>query len=165
MGNKRVQKIIRCLATGFFISYLPPLVFKFKKNTGAGFLGTLLAVPFMYILPQDGMLYLIFLLAFWAFAVYICKKVQFKGYTGHDNPKIVIDEVAGYFTAMMFLPRQWPYLLVAFVLFRTFDTLKPWLVKTFDRMENAFGVVFDDVAAGLMANILIQIFIIFAVRG
>ena len=54
MGNKRVQKIIRCLATGFFISYLPPLVFKFKKNTGAGFLGTLLAVPFMYILPQDG---------------------------------------------------------------------------------------------------------------
>lgn len=165
MGNKRVQKIIHCLATGFFISYLPPLVFKFKKNTGAGFLGTLLAVPFMYILPQDGMLYLIFLLAFWAFAVYICKKVQFKGYTGHDNPKIVIDEVAGYFTAMMFLPRQWPYLLVAFVLFRTFDTLKPWLVKTFDRMENAFGVVFDDVAAGLMANILIQIFIIFAVRG
>lgn len=165
MGNKRVQKIIRCLATGFFISYLPPLVFKFKKNTGAGFLGTLLAVPFMYILPQDGMLYLIFLLAFWAFAVYICKKVQFKGYTGHDNPKIVIDEVAGYFTAMMFLPRRWPYLLAAFVLFRTFDTLKPWLVKTFDRMENAFGVVFDDVAAGLMANILIQIFIIFAVRG
>ena len=165
MGNKRVQKIIRCLATGFFISYLPPLVFKFKKNTGAGFLGTLLAVPFMYILPQDGMLYLIFLLAFWAFAVYICKQVQFKGYTGHDNPKIVIDEVAGYFTAMMFLPRQWPYLLAAFVLFRTFDTLKPWLVKTFDRMENAFGVVFDDVAAGLMANILIQIFIIFAVRG
>ena len=160
-----MQKIIHCLATGFFISYLPPLVFKFKKNTGAGFLGTLLAVPFMYILPQDGMLYLIFLLAFWAFAVYICKKVQFKGYTGHDNPKIVIDEVAGYFTAMMFLPRQWPYLLVAFVLFRTFDTLKPWLVKTFDRMENAFGVVFDDVAAGLMANILIQIFIIFAVRG
>lgn len=165
MGNKRVQKIIHCLATGFFISYLPPLVFKFKKNTGAGFLGTLLAVPFMYILPQDGMLYLIFLLAFWAFAVYICKKVQFKGYTGHDNPKIVIDEVAGYFTAMMFLPRQWPYLLAAFVLFRAFDTLKPWLVKTFDRMENAFGVVFDDVAAGLMANILIQIFIIFAVRG
>lgn len=165
MGNKRVQKIIHCLATGFFISYLPPLVFKFKKNTGAGFLGTLLAVPFMYILPQDGMLYLVFLLAFWALSVYVCKKVQFKGYTGHDNPKIVIDEAAGYFTAMMFLPREWTYLLAAFVLFRTFDTLKPWLVKTFDRMENAFGVVFDDVAAGLMANILIQIFIIFAVRG
>lgn len=50
------------------------------------------------------------------------------------------------------------------MLFRTFDTLKPWLVKTFDKMENAFGVVFDDVAAGLMSNILVQIFIIFVVN-
>lgn len=160
-----MQTLIRMLATGFFISYLPPLVFKFKKNTGAGFLGTLVAVPFVFILPADYMLYLIFLLAFWAFAVYICKKVQFKGYTGHDNPKIVIDEMAGYFTAVLFLPRQWPYLLAAFVLFRTFDTLKPWAVKMFDRIENAFGVVFDDVAAGLMANILIQLFIIFVVKS
>lgn len=165
MGYGRMQTLIRMLATGFFISYLPPLVFKFKKNTGAGFLGTLVAVPFVFILPADYMLYLIFLLAFWAFAVYICKKVQFKGYTGHDNPKIVIDEMAGYFTAVLFLPRQWPYLLAAFVLFRTFDTLKPWAVKMFDRMENAFGVVFDDVAAGLMANILIQLFIIFVVKS
>ena len=72
--------------------------------------------------------------------------------------------MAGYITAMAFLPRTWPYLLAAFILFRTFDTLKPWLVKTFDKMENAFGVVFDDVAAGLMSNILVQIFIIFVVN-
>ncbi|MBR4591879.1 MAG: phosphatidylglycerophosphatase A, partial [Elusimicrobiaceae bacterium] len=56
-------------------------------------------------------------------------------------------------------------LVAAFVLFRTFDTVKPWIVKTFDRMENAFGVVFDDVSAGLLANILIQLFIIFVVRA
>ena len=160
-----MQKIIRCLATGFFISYLPPLIFPFKKNTGAGFLGTLLGVPLVLILPTDFMLYTICMLAVWVAAVVVCQKVQFPGFTGHDNPKIVIDEIAGYVTAMAFLPRTWPYLVAAFVLFRTFDTLKPWLVKTFDRMPNAFGVVFDDVAAGLMANILIQIFIIFIVRA
>lgn len=160
-----MQIIIRALATGLFVSYLPPLVFKYKKNTGAGFLGTLWGIPLVLLFPKDPMLYLIAMLAFWVFAVIICKKVQFKGYTGHDNPKIIIDEMAGYITAMAFLPRQWPYLLAAFVLFRTFDTLKPWLVKTFDRMENAFGVVFDDVAGGLMANILLQLFIIFFVRG
>ena len=160
-----MQIILRALATGLFVSYLPPLVFKYKKNTGAGFVGTLWGIPLVLCLPQDATLYLICLLAFWAFAVWVCKKVQFKGYKGHDNPKIVIDEIAGYLSAMAFLPRSWGYLLAAFVLFRTFDTLKPWLVKNFDRMENAFGVVFDDVAAGLMANILIQIFIIFAVRG
>ena len=160
-----MQVIIRALATGLFVSYLPPLLFKYKKNTGAGFLGTLWGVALVLVFPRDAMLYLIAMLAFWVFAVIICKKVQFKGYTGHDNPKIIIDEMAGYITAMAFLPRTWPYVAAAFVLFRTFDTLKPWLVKTFDRMENAFGVVFDDVAGGLMANILIQLFIIFFVKG
>ncbi len=160
-----MQLIMRCLATGFFVSYLPPLLFPFKKNTGAGFVGTLWGVPLVLLFPKDLMLYAVCMLAFWVFAVWVCKKVQFKGQIGHDNPKIVIDEMAGYVAAMAFLPRTWPYLLAAFVLFRTFDTVKPWLVKTFDRIPNAFGVVFDDVAAGLLANILIQIFIILVVRA
>ena len=156
-----VQKIINALATGFYISYLPALVIPFKKNTGAGFLGTALAVPFALLFPQDFILSLVVLLAFWVFCVWICKKAKLGGkYKGHDNPKIVIDEAAGYFTAMLFLPHTWPYLLAAFVLFRTFDTLKPWPVSHFDKMPNALGVVFDDVAAGLLANICIQIFII-----
>ncbi len=156
-----MQLIYKTLATGGFISYLPPLVFRFKKNTGAGFLGTLWGVLLVLFFPKDYMLYLITLLAFWALAVFVCQKVQFKGYKGHDNPKIVIDEMAGYLTAMAFLPRSWGYLLAGFVLFRTFDTIKPLWVKTFDKIENAFGVVFDDVCAGLMVNILLQIFIIF----
>ena len=157
-----MQKIINTLASGFYISYLPALVIPFKKNTGAGFLGTLLAVPFVFLLPTDFILYLVFLLVFWVFCVWVCGKAKLPGqYTGHDNPKIVLDEVAGYFTAMMFLPHTWPFLVAAFVLFRTFDTLKPWPVSHFDRLPNAFGVVFDDVAAGLMSNILIQLFIIF----
>ncbi len=159
-----MQVIWHALATGLFISYLPTKVIKFKKNTGAGFLGTLWGIPLVLIAPQDPVLYLVYMLLFWVLAVWVCKKVKFKGYTGHDNPKIVIDEMAGYLTAMAFLPREWPYLLAAFVLFRTFDTLKPALVKTFDKMENAFGVVFDDVTAGLLANIVVQICIIL-VRG
>jgi len=155
-----MQIVWRALATGLFISYLPPLFFKFKKNTGAGFLGTLWGIPLVLLFPSDYVLFMIGLLALWAIAVLVCKKVQFKGETGHDNPKIVIDEVAGYVTAMAFLPRTWGFLLAAFVLFRTFDTIKPFFVKTFDRIQNAFGIVFDDVAAGLMANILLQIYII-----
>lgn len=156
-----MQTLINALATGFYISYLPALIIPFKKNTGAGFLGTLLAVPFVFLLPNDFMLYLVFLLVFWTISVWVCARVKLKGnYQGHDNPKVVLDEVAGYFTAMMFLPHTWPYLVAAFVLFRTFDTLKPWPVSHFDRLPNAVGVVFDDVAAGLMANILIQMVVI-----
>ena len=160
-----MQVIWQALATGLFISYLPSKVIKFKKNTGAGFLGTLWGVLLVWLFPQDPVLYLLSMLLFWVLAVVVCKKVKFKGYTGHDNPKIVIDEMAGYITAMAFLPHTWPYMLAAFVLFRTFDTLKPSVVKTFDQMENAFGIVFDDVTAGLLANILIQICIIFMKQG
>lgn len=155
-----MQIIWKALATGLFISYLPALVIPFKKNTGAGFLGTLWGIPLICILPTDRIGYLVALLLFWVFSVVVCKQVKFPDFKGHDNPKIVIDEIAGYVTAMMFLPRTWFFLLAAFVLFRTFDTIKPLFVKTFDKMESAVGVVFDDVAAGLMANILIQIFII-----
>lgn len=160
-----MQIIWQSLATGLFISYLPSKIIKFKKNTGAGFLGTLWGVVLVLVFPVDPMLYLLAMLGFWVLAVWVCKKVKFKGYTGHDNPKIVIDEMAGYITAMAFLPHTWPYMLAAFVLFRTFDTLKPSVVKTFDKIENAFGIVFDDVSAGLLANILIQICIIFIKQG
>ena len=160
-----MQVIWQALATGLFISYLPSKIIKFKKNTGAGFLGTLWGVVLVLLFPVDRMLYLISMLGFWVLAVWVCKKVKFIGYTGHDNPKIVIDEMAGYITAMAFLPHTWPYMLAAFVFFRTFDTLKPSVVKTFDKMENAFGIVFDDVSAGLLANILIQICIIFIRQG
>lgn len=156
-----MQLIYQALATGLFISYLPTKVIKFKKNTGAGFLGTLWGVVLVWLFPQDPVLYLIGMLAFWVLAVWVCKKVKFKGYSGHDNPKIVIDEMAGYITAMAFLPHTWKYMLATFVLFRLFDTLKPAMVKSFDKMENAFGVVFDDVTAGLLANIVVQLCIIF----
>ena len=115
----------------------------------------------MLALPDDPFLYAVSVLLVWLLALWVCKKVQFKGYTGHDNPKIVIDEIAGYVTAMAFVPKSAGFLAAAFVLFRLFDTTKPLFVKTFDRMENAFGVVFDDVAAGIMANIVLQIFIFF----
>ena len=111
-----MQVIYKALATGLFISYLPSKIIKFKKNTGAGFLGTLWGIPLVLLFPQDPILYLISMLLFWILAVWVCKKVQFKGYTGHDNPKIVIDEIAGYITAMAFLPHTWPYMLAAFVL-------------------------------------------------
>lgn len=156
-----MQVIYKALATGLFISYLPSKIIRFKKNTGAGFLGTLWGIPLVLALPDDPFLYAVSVLLVWLLALWVCKKVQFKGYTGHDNPKIVIDEIAGYVTAMAFVPKSAGFLAAAFVLFRLFDTTKPLFVQTFDRMENAFGVVFDDVAAGIMANIVLQIFIFF----
>ncbi|MDR0292023.1 MAG: phosphatidylglycerophosphatase A [Elusimicrobium sp.] len=143
------------LASGFGVSLLPTAILKNRKNTGAGFLGTLVAVPFVFIIPAPPAAQIVTTAAFIFFAVWVTSKATFEG---DDNPKIVIDETAGYFCAVCLLPRTWSVMLAAFIMFRIFDTLKPFGIKKLDNIKNAWGVVLDDVAGGILANILIQIY-------
>ncbi len=68
-----------------------------------------------------------------------------------DASAIVIDEVAGYLVTLALVPFSWQAVAAGFVLFRIFDVLKPWPASAFDRVKNGFGVVMDDVAAGVWA--------------
>ena len=72
--------------------------------------------------------------------------------SGHEDPQIVvIDEVAGQWIALLFSPAGWRYALIALVLFRLFDITKPFPVRQLERLPAGWGIVFDDVAAGLYA--------------
>jgi phosphatidylglycerophosphatase A len=68
-----------------------------------------------------------------------------------DASAIVIDEVVGYLVTVSLVPFNWETALAGFTLFRVFDIAKPWPVVLFDRMKSAWGVMLDDVAAGLYA--------------
>lgn len=70
---------------------------------------------------------------------------------GHDAPPIVIDEVIGQSVALFFTPRDPFAFLAAFVLFRIFDVWKPLGVNRLQSLPGGWGVVADDVAAGLLA--------------
>jgi len=74
-----------------------------------------------------------------------------------DASPIVIDEVVGYLVATAFVPFSWPVAIWAFLLFRAFDVLKPWPASAFDRIKSGFGVVMDDVAAGVYAWVALQL--------
>ena len=69
----------------------------------------------------------------------------------HDPGFIVIDEVAGQWIALIGCPADWRHALVAFVLFRIFDIVKPFPIRRLERLPRGWGIVFDDVAAGLYA--------------
>ncbi|MCL2888147.1 MAG: phosphatidylglycerophosphatase A [Elusimicrobia bacterium] len=150
-----MKNIFDFLGSGFGVSLLPTAILKNRKNTGAGFLGTVVAVPFVFLIPSLPAAQIVTTVAFIFFAVWVAGKTTFGG---HDNPKIVIDEMAGYFCAVCLLPRTWPVMLSAFILFRIFDTLKPFGIKKLDNIKNAWGVVLDDVAGGILANIILQIY-------
>ena len=68
-----------------------------------------------------------------------------------DPGFVVVDEVAGQWVALIAAStRPWEWLL-AFLLFRVFDILKPSPARQFDRMHSGFGIMMDDVAAGIYA--------------
>jgi phosphatidylglycerophosphatase A len=72
--------------------------------------------------------------------------------SGIEDPGfVVIDEVIGQWIALLFCPADWAHALIALVLFRLFDILKPPPARQLERLPAGWGIVFDDVAAGLYA--------------
>ncbi|MEA3307262.1 MAG: phosphatidylglycerophosphatase A [Elusimicrobiota bacterium] len=154
-----IDKTTLTAATGFFISYLPRKIIHYKKNTGAGWLGTLVALACVPLLPVSNLNFAVFLSAFFLFSIWIAQKAS-AIYKTQDDPRIVIDEIIGYWVAIAFLPRTLPFLITAFILFRVLDTLKPWPINFFEKKFNGgFGIIMDDVVAGMEVNLIIVLFI------
>lgn len=72
--------------------------------------------------------------------------------SGRDDPGfVVIDEVAGQWVALAACPVKVGHVLLGFVLFRTFDIVKPWPARQLERLEGGTGIMLDDLAAGAYA--------------
>lgn len=98
---------------------------------------------------------LLAILGMWASEQY----EQLKG--GHDHQEIVIDEVVGILITMTLVPLTWQSVLAGFILFRALDILKPFPIGTLDKkVRGGMGVMADDMAAGIIANILLQIVLV-----
>jgi phosphatidylglycerophosphatase A len=69
----------------------------------------------------------------------------------HDPQFVVIDEVAGQWIALLFSPFDWRHALIALILFRLFDITKPFPIRRLEALPGGWGIVLDDVAAGLYA--------------
>ena len=105
---------------------------------------------------------ILFIYGFWATIYFGDKGIE---HYGDDPGMIVSDEVCGQAVAFFWL-HQWAdfsaakiavYCFAGFVLFRIFDIVKPWPACYFDSLKNKWGVLFDDIAAGVYAGIILQI--------
>jgi phosphatidylglycerophosphatase A len=82
--------------------------------------------------------------------------------SGKKDPQmVVIDEVAGQLIALIAVPLAWKPFLVGFVLFRAFDIVKPPPVRQLEALSEGFGIVLDDVAAGLYALVVMHLLLRF----
>lgn len=78
-----------------------------------------------------------------------------------DPQRVVIDEVAGQWIPLLFVPVSWKTVLAGFILFRGFDILKPPPVRQLERLPEGIGIVVDDVAAGIYALMVMQLLLHF----
>ena len=123
-----------------------------------GTFGTLAGLPVFWLLHRlTPFEYLLVWIAVTAVAVWAAG-VAGRHYGVVDDGRIVIDELAGYLVTVAFLPWSWTSALLGFAWFRLFDILKPPPANWLDRhCKNGFGVVFDDVAAGLYAALALRL--------
>ncbi|XOV83587.1 MAG: phosphatidylglycerophosphatase A [bacterium] len=89
---------------------------------------------------------------------WVCSTLVTRNFGVDDAAEIVADEVAGMWLAVAFLPRLWWLILLAFVLFRLLDILKPGPIGWLDReVKGGLGVMLDDLLAGAVVAIVLYV--------
>lgn len=142
-----LNKINHFLAAGFYSGHLP---------YAPGTWGSLLMVLLVFAFPVLNNIYIISALSIGGIAVANFEERQ----TGiKDDPKIVIDEMAGQLLAYYTLPVNIPVLIGGFILFRVFDITKPWLIDKMQDLPSGWGVMMDDILAGLTTLIILKVII------
>lgn len=138
------------MATGCRIGYVP---------VAPGTFGSLEGLMASWLLSRTSpAAALVLTLVFIALAVWVSHEAE--GVLGRKDPGcVVIDEVAGMMVTLVGLPFTWITAGLGFLLFRILDILKPPPVRNLqDGLPGGLGIVMDDVAAGILANLMLRIF-------
>lgn len=148
MDRTYLKTLVEWLATWFGLGRMPVV---------PGTFGTLGAIPVVYAFALLGPLpYMIATLVFIMFSIWVSHLFEAIN-REHDSSCIVIDEVAGFLVTMTWVPLTPQFWVAGFLLFRIFDMLKPFPISVLDqRVKGGLGTVIDDIAAGLVANVILQ---------
>ncbi|MBI4870073.1 MAG: phosphatidylglycerophosphatase A [Candidatus Riflebacteria bacterium] len=148
-----VEFWVKMLASGLYTGYVP---------IAPGTCGSVLAVVIWYYfnrLPINPLAKLGVLAAMALVAVGVATLAE-RVYNKGDADTIVIDEMVGFFIAASFLTpntyqNEWRLVLLVFVLFRILDIVKPFPLKQLEQLPSGWGVVADDVAAGIITLLVV----------
>ncbi|AAC06620.1 phosphatidylglycerophosphatase A family protein [Aquifex aeolicus] len=139
--------ILEFLATGFLVGKLP---------VAPGTFGTLVGIPLVLLLYLDRNLYLFGTLIFF-FLGWISSEYMVQNLRDEDPEQVVIDEIVGYLLCFLFVEPTLKSLILAFIIFRVVDILKPFPVNLFENFPGGLGVMMDDVVGGLITSVVLYL--------
>jgi len=132
------------IATGAFVGRLP----------APGTLGTLWGIPIVYLVSFNPWTILFAVVVLFVLGLISSNEVI--RLTGDQDPEeVVIDEIVGYVACFLFVEPTLKTYILAFVLFRILDIFKPFPINLFERFHGAYGVMLDDLVAGIMASFIL----------
>jgi phosphatidylglycerophosphatase A len=148
-----MRRFVILLATWWGTGYSP---------LASGTVGTLAAIPLYLVLTRLSLpLYILTLVPFLFFSCWVAGAAE-EIFAEKDSGKIVIDEVIGYLITMTGIPFSWRGVILGFFLFRFFDIVKVPPANIIDRrLKNGWGVVLDDVVAGVYACVVLHLLLRF----
>ena len=144
---------------GMVVEAIAKFLYIGRSRIGPGTLAALTFLILFYVSPlgtssMPFLLSSIFILGCWT-AGYVEKK------EGVDPGSVVIDEVFGILVAIAFLPKSIAIYAIAFVLFRVLDIAKPFPIALIQKIPGGLGIMADDLAAGLLANVMVRLLLFF----
>ena len=148
------MRLARLIVTFFYIGH---------AKIAPGSIASIVTILIFYFFAKHLISYLFIIiilitsiLAFFAVSIYTYELPE------KDRSEIVIDEVIGQSIALLPLllfeqtnPPQLFMCIISLLFFRFFDIVKPYPINKFDRMNNTFGVIFDDILAGIFSALLL----------
>ena len=143
------ERAVLFLATGFFIGTVP-----FAPGT----FGSVIGLPICFLISRlDILIGVICTVLFILFAIWVAAAAE-KVLRKRDAGEIVIDEIAGLIVTFIGLPFTLKTVIAGFIIFRTFDILKPFPIRFLEKkVAGGSGVVLDDVLAGLYGNLILRL--------
>ena len=150
-SKKSMKRFYRLTLSGFGAGWLPV-----APGTWGAALAALLAWPLALATPQLLVPELIVLIVAFSWIGALGSDALADDW-GADPGQTVIDEMVGMWITLLGLPMDWRYWLAGFLLFRLFDIVKPLGIRRLESITGGWGVVLDDVMAGVYANLLLQI--------
>jgi len=152
--SPRVHFLPRMIATVGCIGYSP--LAPGTMGSLAIALVFLLLPPYLTIVPQISVLVILFAAAVWSAQQMAMAHRQ--AASGKIDPQeVVIDEAMGMAITLAFVPLNLKTIALGFLLFRILDVTKPFPVRRFEKLPGGWGIVMDDVMAGVYANLSLQI--------
>ena len=138
--------LVKILSTFFYVGFLPLI---------PGTFASLIGVSIFYLTRGNFWPMFLFTASIMILGFAVSGEAE-RMFNKKDAKYIVIDEVAGMLLSLMFLPFNIKFVIIAFVLFRLLDILKPYPANRIQELKGSIGIMGDDIIAALYTNILLQ---------